>query len=189
MSYILEKNDQHLVTIDLYSKLMTQRILFLNQEFRTNFISDLQAQILYLASISKEDIKIYINSPGGNIYDMLGLYDTIQFVKNQGIIVSTICTGMAASAASIILLSGSKGHRKALPNSTIMLHESSNITYGSYSDAKISMKEWDRLQSLMNMIISNHTNYSYQEVADNINRDVWFDVTEAIEKGIIDAKI
>ena len=182
MIHILEKNNQNLAHIDLYSKLMTDRIIFISQVIDSDLVTEVQAQLLYLASINSDPIKIYINSPGGSCYDGFGLYDTMQLIKKTCII-ETCNIGLCASMASFLLAGGTKGHRYSLPNSTVMIHQPSAGTFGKVTDMQVDVKEFERVKSKLIQIFNENCGQDHSEVME---RDFWIDAEKAVEMGIID---
>lgn len=186
---IIEPQGQHSQVIDLASKLLQSGIIFINEEFTGKYISKIQASLLYLKEVisaaeSKENpITIYINSPGGEIYSLLGLYDVIQTLIKEGYVIKTVNIGIAASAAAIILLAGSKGHRYCLPNTTIMLHQPSSGTYGTVTDMEIDVAETKRLKTCLNDIIQKHAS---KDLIPLLERDAFLTPEQALEYGIID---
>lgn len=180
---ILENAKNNLALINIYSKLLQNNIIFINEPICTKTVSDYQSQLLYLQSIGVKTINIYINSPGGNIYDCLGLYDLIQHLKKQGVIIRTVNVGLAASAAAILLLCGSEGHRESFPNCRVLLHQPSSGTYGTVTDMTIELKECQELKDILNNIIEKHT---CKKILDHIERDFWLDAEKAKELKVID---
>jgi ATP-dependent Clp protease protease subunit len=187
---IIEPQGQHSQVIDLESKLLQNNIIFLSDEFTNDSVSTIQAELFYLTSkMTPEEsqtnpITIYINSPGGEVYCLLGLYDVIQLFIKQGYIIKTINIGIAASAAAILLLAGSKGHRHCLPNSTVMLHQPSAGTFGTVTDMEIDLEESKRLKQTLNEIVKKHAS---EELLSLMERDVYLTPEEAIKYGIIDS--
>ncbi|MAZ58331.1 MAG: ATP-dependent Clp protease proteolytic subunit [Flavobacteriales bacterium] len=172
------------VTMDVFSRLMQDRIIFLGVPINDTVANIIQAQLLFLESTGpKEDIEIYLNSPGGQVYAGLGIYDTIQFISSN---VSTICTGMAASMGAVLLCAGEKGKRSALQHSRVMIHQPLGGTQGQASDIQIVAREIDKLKKELYEIIANHSNKSYDEVCRDGDRDFWMDSKEALEYGMID---
>lgn len=187
---IIEPQGQHSQVIDLESKLLQSNIIFLADEFTNESVSTIQAELFYLTSKmtpeeSKENpITLYINSPGGDVYCLLGLYDVMQLFIKQGYVIKTINIGIAASAAAVLLLSGSKGHRHCLPNSTVMLHQPSSGTFGTVTDMEIDVNETKRLKSTINEIIKKHAS---EDLIPLLERDSFFTPEEAMTYGIIDS--
>lgn len=186
---IIEQAQSRMAVLDLQSKLLQNNNIFLTEEVNEQSISTIQAELFYLTSKmtaeeSKNDpITIYINSPGGEVYSCLGLYDVMQLFINQGYVIRTINIGLAASAAAVILLAGSKGYRFCLPNSTVMLHQPSSGTYGTITDMKIAVDEGDRLKKLLNDIVSKHAG---EQVVELMERDAWISPEEALKFNLID---
>ena len=186
---IIEQAQSRMAVLDLQSKLLQNNNIFLTEEVNERSISTIQAELFYLTSKitaeeSKNDpITIYINSPGGEVYSCLGLYDVMQLFINQGYVIITINIGLAASAAAVILLAGSKGYRFCLPNSTVMLHQPSSGTYGTITDMKIAVEEGDRLKKLLNDIVSKHAG---EQVIELMEHDAWISPEEALKFNLID---
>lgn len=186
---VIEQASNRMAVLDLQSKLLQNNNLFLTEEVDRESITTLQAELFYLTSkmtpeeSENDPITIYINSPGGEVYSCLGLYDVMQLFINQGYVIRTINIGCAASAAAVILLSGSKGHRYCLPNSTVMLHQPSGGTYGPVTDMKIAVEEADRLKKIMNNIVRQHAG---DEVVELMERDAWISPEEALKFNLID---
>jgi ATP-dependent Clp protease protease subunit len=186
---IIEPQGQHSQVIDLASKLLQSGIIFINEEFTGQYVSKIQASLLYLKEVispkeSEENpITIYINSPGGEIYSLLGLYDVMQSLIKDGYVIKTVNIGIAASAAAVILLSGSKGHRYCLPHTTVMLHQPSSGTYGTVTDMEIDVAESRRLKQDLNSIIKQHAS---EELIPLLERDAFLTPEQALEYGIID---
>jgi ATP-dependent Clp protease protease subunit len=186
---IIEQAQSRMAVLDLQSKLLQNNNIFLTEEVNEESIATIQAELFYLASKmtpeeSKSDpITIYINSPGGEVYSCLGLYDVMQLFINQGYVIRTINIGLAASAAAVILLAGSKGYRYCLPHSTTMLHQPSSGTYGTITDMKIAVTEGDRLKKLLNDIVIQHAS---EQVVELMERDAWISPEEALKFNLID---
>lgn len=186
---IIEQAQSRMAVLDLQSKLLQNNNIFLTEEVNEESIATIQAELFYLTSKmspeeSKNDpITIYINSPGGEVYSCLGLYDVMQLFINQGYVIRTINIGLAASAAAVILLAGSKGYRYCLPNSTVMLHQPSSGTYGTITDMKIAVEEGDRLKKLLNDIVIQHAS---EQVVELMERDAWISPEEALKFNLID---
>ena len=186
---IIEQAQSRMAVLDLQSKLLQNNNIFLTEEVTEESVATIQAELFYLASKmspeeSKNDpITIYINSPGGEVYSCLGLYDVMQLFINQGYVIRTINIGLAASAAAVILLAGSKGYRYCLPNSTVMLHQPSSGTYGTITDMKIAVEEGDRLKKLLNNIVTKHAS---EQVVELMERDAWISPEEALKFNLID---
>jgi ATP-dependent Clp protease protease subunit len=183
--YIMEERALNVTQVDVFSRLMMERVIFLGTEIDDSVSNIIQAQLLYLESIDEESpIQIYINSPGGSVYSGLGIYDTMQYIKPE---VSTICTGLAASMAAVLLCAGSKGKRFALPHSRIMIHQPLGGAEGQASDIEITAKEIGKLKNELYEIISNHTGQTVKKVHADSDRDYWMKSIEAKEYGMIDA--
>lgn len=183
--YIMEERALNVTQVDVFSRLMMERVIFLGTEINDSVSNIIQAQLLYLESIDEESpIQIYINSPGGSVYSGLGIYDTMQYIKPE---VSTICTGLAASMAAVLLCAGTKGKRFALPHSRIMIHQPLGGAEGQASDIEITAKEIGKLKNELYEIISNHTGQTVKKVHADSDRDYWMKSIEAKEYGMIDA--
>ncbi len=182
--YILEERQLNVTQMDVFSRLMMDRIIFLGTEIDDYTANTLQAQLLYLDSVdSGKDISIYINSPGGSVYAGLGIYDTMQFIQSP---VATICTGMAASMAAVLLVSGSEGKRSALTHSRVMIHQPLGGAHGQASDIEITAREIMKLKNELYTIIANHSNQPFDKVWADSDRDYWMTAAEAQEYGMID---
>ena len=169
---------------DIYSLLLRERIIFLGMPISDQIANVIVAQLLYLEREDPDkDISLYINSPGGVISSGLAIYDTIQLIKPN---VSTICVGLAASMGTVLLCSGTKGKRYALPNSTIHMHQPMGGAQGQATDIEIAAREILRMQDMIRQIISNHTGQSYDRVARDTDRDYYLSAEQALEYGIID---
>jgi ATP-dependent Clp protease protease subunit len=183
--YIMEERALNVTQVDVFSRLMMERVIFLGTEINDSVSNIIQAQLLYLESIDEESpIQIYINSPGGSVYSGLGIYDTMQYIKPE---VSTICTGLAASMGAVLLCAGSKGKRFALPHSRIMIHQPLGGAEGQASDIEITAKEIGKLKNELYEIISNHTGQTVKKVHADSDRDYWMKSIEAKKYGMIDA--
>lgn len=182
--YILEERQLNVTQLDVFSRLMMDRIIFLGTEVNDYTANVLQAQMLYLDSVdSGKDISIYINSPGGSVYAGLGIYDTMQFINSD---VQTICTGMAASMAAVLLVAGKEGKRSALPHSRIMIHQPMGGAQGQASDIEITAREIQKLKKELYTIISDHSHQPFDKVWADSDRDYWMTADEAKEYGMID---
>ena len=182
--YILEERQLNVTQLDVFSRLMMDRIIFLGTQIDDYTANTLQAQLLYLDSVdSGKDISIYINSPGGSVYAGLGIYDTMQFISSD---VATICTGMAASMGAVLLCAGAEGKRSALPHSRVMIHQPSGGAQGVATDMEINLKEMLKLKEELYQIISNHSKQPYEKVYKDSERDYWMIADEAKEYGMID---
>ena len=182
--YILEERQLNVTQMDVFSRLMMDRIIFLGTEVNDYTANVLQAQMLYLDSVdSAKDISIYINSPGGSVYAGLGIYDTMQFIHSD---VQTICTGMAASMAAVLLVAGKEGKRSALPHSRIMIHQPMGGAQGQASDIEITAREIQKLKKELYTIISDHSHQPFDKVWADSDRDYWMTAEEAKEYGMVD---
>ena len=182
--YILEERQLNVTQMDVFSRLMMDRIIFLGTQVSDQSANIIQAQLLYLDSVDPEkDISLYINSPGGSVYAGLGIYDTMQYINSD---VSTICTGMAASMAAVLLVAGEKGKRFALPHSRVMIHQPMGGIQGQASDIEITAREILKLKDELYRIISEHSGQPFDKVAADSDRDYWMIAPEAKEYGMID---
>ena len=181
---IIEERKLNVAQMDVFSRLMMDRIIFLGTQIDDYTANVIQAQLLYLDSSDPgKDVSIYINSPGGVVYAGLGIYDTMQYISSD---VSTICTGMAASMAAVLLVAGEKGKRFALKHSRVMIHQPLGGAQGQASDIEITAREILKLKSELYDIISTHSGQPVEKVAANSDRDYWMTATEAAEYGMID---
>lgn len=182
--YILEERQLNVTQLDVFSRLMMDRIIFLGTQVTDTSANIIQAQLLYLDSVDPgKDVNIYINSPGGSVYAGLGIYDTMQYIQSD---VSTICTGMAASMAAVLLVAGQKGKRYALPHSRVMIHQPMGGIQGQASDIEITAREILKLKDELYRIISDHSGQSMERVIADADRDYWMIASEAKEYGMID---
>ena len=182
--YIVEERQLNVAQMDVFSRLMMDRIIFLGTEVNSHVANIIQAQLLFLESVdANKDIQIYINSPGGEVYSGLGIYDTMQFIKPD---VATICTGMAASMAAVLLCAGAQGKRPALPHSRVMIHQPLGGAQGQASDIEITAREILKIKEELALIIAKHTGKSTEEVIRTGDRDYWMIASEAKEFGMID---
>lgn len=182
--YILEERQLNVAQMDVFSRLMMDRIIFLGTQVTDQSANIIQAQLLYLDSTDPDkDISIYINSPGGSVYAGLGIYDTMQYINSD---VSTICTGMAASMAAVLLVAGQKGKRFALPHSRVMIHQPMGGIQGQASDIEITAREILKLKSELYNIIATHSGQEYAKVEKDSDRDYWMTASEAKDYGMID---
>ena len=182
--YILEERQLNVTQLDVFSRLMMDRIIFLGTQIDDYTANVLQAQLLYLDSVDNgKDISIYINSPGGSVTAGLGIYDTMQFISSK---VATICTGMAASMAAVLLVSGEQGKRSALPHSRVMIHQPLGAVQGQASDIEIEAREILKMKKELYTIISNHAHQSFDKVWNDSDRNYWMTAEEAKEYGMID---
>lgn len=183
--YIMEERELNVTQIDVFSRLMMERVIFLGTGIDDKVSNIVGAQLLYLESIDKETpIQIYINSPGGSVYAGLGIYDTMQYIKPE---ISTICTGLAASMAAVLLCAGAKGKRFALPHSRIMIHQPLGGAEGQATDIEITAREIGKLKTELYEIIAKHTGQDYDKVYADSERDYWMKSAEAKEYGMIDS--
>ena len=183
--YILEERSLNVTQMDVFSRLMMDRIIFLGTEINDYTANTIQAQLLYLDSVdSSKDISIYINSPGGSVTSGLGIYDTMQFIQSN---VTTICTGIAASMAAVLLVAGHEGKRFALPHSRVMIHQPLGGVQGQASDIEITAREIQKYKKELYTIISDHSHTPCDKVWADSDRDYWMTADEAKEYGMIDA--
>ena len=182
--YIIEERPMNITQLDVFSRLMKDRIIFLGVPIYDDVANIIQAQLLFLESQDSErDIQIYLNSPGGSVYAGLGIYDTMQYLKPD---ISTICTGMAASMAAVLMCAGAQGKRYALPHSRIMIHQPMGGTQGQASDIEIEAREIQKLKKELYEIIAHHSGKYYEQVWKDSDRDYWMTAAEAKEYGMID---
>ena len=181
---ILEERQLNVTQMDVFSRLMMDRIIFLGTPIDDYVANVIQAQLLFLdTSDPGKDISIYLNSPGGSVHAGLGIYDTMQYISSD---VSTICTGMAASMAAVLLVAGEKGKRSALPHSRVMIHQPMGGMQGQASDMEINYKQIMLLRDELYQIISDHSGQSFEKIMKDSDRDYWMTSTEALEYGMID---
>ncbi|MBO4503444.1 MAG: ATP-dependent Clp endopeptidase proteolytic subunit ClpP [Bacteroidales bacterium] len=182
--YIIEERPMNITQLDVFSRLMKDRIIFLGVPIDDDVANIIQAQLLFLESQDPDrDIQIYLNSPGGMVYAGLGIYDTMQYLKPD---VSTICTGMAASMAAVLLCAGAQGKRFALPHSRVMIHQPMGGAQGQASDIEIEAQEIMKIKKELYDIIAKHTGKSFEQVWQDSDRDHWMIAAEAKEYGMID---
>lgn len=182
--YIMEERQLNVTQLDVFSRLMMDRIIFLGQAVDDQIANIMQAQLLFLQSMDdKRDIQIYINSPGGSVYAGLGIYDTMQYITPD---VATTCTGMAASMASVLLCAGAVGKRAALKHSRVMLHQPSGGAQGVAADMEINLREMLKIKKELYDIIANHSGQTYEWVEKTSDRDYWMIAEEAKGFGMID---
>jgi len=182
--YIIEERQLNVAQMDVFSRLMMDRIIFLGTAIDDYVANIIQAQLLFLESVdASKDISIYINSPGGGVYAGLGIYDTMQFIKPD---VATICTGMAASMGAVLMCAGEKGKRSALPHSRIMIHQPMGGAQGQASDIEITAREILKLKDELYEIIAKHSGQTVEKVHDDSDRDYWMKAEEAKAYGMID---
>ena len=181
---ILEERQLNVTQMDVFSRLMMDRIIFLGTEVNDYTANVIQAQLLYLDSVdSDRDISIYLNTPGGSVYAGFGIYDTMQFIRSR---VATICTGMAASMGAVLLVAGEKGMRAALPHSRVMIHQPMGGIQGQASDIEITAKEILKLKDELYQIISDHSGQAVKKIRQDADRDYWMTAEEALQYGMID---
>ncbi len=182
--YILEERQLNVTQMDVFSRLMMDRIIFLGTAIDDYTANTLQAQLLYLDSAdSGKDISIYVNSPGGSVYAGLGIYDTMQFIQSD---VATICTGMAASMAAVLLVAGTEGKRSALTHSRVMIHQPMGGAQGQASDIEITAREIQKLKNELYTIVANHSHQEFDKVWADSDRDYWMTAEEAKNYGMVD---
>lgn len=182
--YIMEERQMNVAQIDVFSRLMMDRIIFLGTGIDDQVANIVQAQLLFLESTdASKDIQIYINSPGGSVYAGLGMYDTMQYIRPD---VATICTGMAASMGAVLLCAGAAGKRSALPHSRVMIHQPSGGAQGVATDMEINLREMLKLKEELYHIIAKHSGQDYEKVHKDSERDYWMKAPEAKEYGMID---
>lgn len=182
--YITEERELRVAQMDVFSRLMMDRIIFLGNAVDDNVANIIQAQLLFLQSTDpKKDIQMYINSPGGSVYAGYGIYDTMQLISPD---VATICTGLAASMASVLLCAGKEGKRAALTHSRVMLHQPLGGVQGPASDIEITAREVLKVKKELYTILSKHSGQSYEKIHEVSDRDFWMDGGEAKEFGIVD---
>lgn len=181
---IIEERQLNVASMDVFSRLMMDRIIFLGVPIDSDVANIIQAQLLFLESTdSNADIQIYINSPGGMVYAGLGIYDTMQLVAPD---VATICTGMAASMAAVLLTAGAKGKRSALKHSRVLIHQPMGGAEGQASDIEIAAKEIKNLKSELYDIISTHSGQTIERITADADRDFWMTAAEAVDYGMVD---
>ncbi|MDX9752200.1 MAG: ATP-dependent Clp protease proteolytic subunit [Flavobacteriales bacterium] len=182
--YIIEERRLNVAQMDVFSRLMMDRILFLGTAIDDQVANIIQAQLLFLESVdAHKDIQLYINSPGGGVYAGLGIHDTMQYINPD---VSTLCTGMAASFGAVLLCAGAKGKRSALPHGRVMIHQPLAGTRGQASDMRIAVEQVLRVKKELYEIISHHTGQPYERIEQDSDRDHWFTAAEAKAYGLLD---
>ena len=182
--YIIEERQLNVAQMDVFSRLMMDRIMFLGIAINDNVANVIQAQLLFLQSVdAKRDIQLYINSPGGGVYAGLGIYDTMQFISPD---VATICTGMAASMGAVLLCAGKSGKRSALPHSRVMIHQPLGGAQGQASDIEITAREILKLKEELYQIIAKHSKQKVDKVNKDSDRDYWMKAEEAKSYGMVD---
>lgn len=181
---IIEERPMNVAQMDVFSRLMMDRIIFLGTQINDYTANVIQAQLLFLDSSEPgKDISIYINSPGGSVYAGYGIYDTMQYISCD---ISTICTGVAASMASILLVAGTKGKRYALPHSRVMIHQPLGGMQGQASDMEIAAREIIKVKKELYTILSNHSGQSFETIERDSDRDYWMTASEAETYGMVD---
>jgi ATP-dependent Clp protease, protease subunit len=181
---IIEERPMNVAVMDVYSRLMMDRIIFLGYPINDEVANIITAQLLFLDSTDRtRDINMYINSPGGSVYSGLGIYDTMQYVSPD---VATICIGMAASMGSLLLCAGTKGKRAALQHARVMLHQPSGAIGGQASDIEITVREVKKLKRELYEIYSNHSDKDVAQVEEHLTRDYWMTAAEAKDYGLVD---
>ncbi len=181
---VIEQDGRYERAYDIYSRLLKERIIFLGSDISQSSANVIVAQLLFLqAEDAKKDIYLYINSPGGSAYDALAIYDTMKYVNND---IQTVGIGVQASAAALILSSGTKGKRSILPNSTVMIHQPSSGTEGKITDQEISLREGLRLKKLLEEIMAKNTGQTKERIHTDMERDKWLSAVEAKKYGIVD---
>lgn len=181
---IIEERQLNVATMDVFSRLMMDRIIFLGVPIDDYVANIIQAQLLFLESVdAKKDIQIYLNTPGGSVYAGLGIYDTMQYIRPD---VATICTGMAASMGAVLLCAGEKGKRTALPHSRVLIHQPMGGAQGQASDIEITAQQIQILKKELYDIIAKHSNQPYKKIWKDADRDYWLTAQEAKAYGMID---
>lgn len=181
---VIEKSHDGERAFDIYSRLLKERIIFLGEEVNEHTANIVVAQLLHLAyEDSTKDISLYINSPGGSVYDGMAIYDTMQFIKPD---VATFGIGLQASMGAFLLSSGAKSKRFVLPHSRVMIHQPSSGTQGKVSDQEITLRESIRIKRLLNEILAKNTGQKLSKIEKDVDRDFWMDAKEAVEYGVAD---
>ena len=180
---VLEERKMNVVAMDVYSRMLYDRIIYFGHEFNQDTCNLLNAQLLYLSSLDDRDINVYINSPGGSVVDGLSSIDVMNFIPNN---VSTTCIGMAASMGAVLLSCGEKGKRFVLPHSRVMIHQVSSGMRGTYSDIKIEMEQTERCRNDVYRLLADNMGKTFEEVEMLCDRNNWFIGQEAVELGIVD---
>lgn len=182
--YIIEERQLNMTQMDVFSRLMMDRIIFLGTGINDQVANIINAQLLFLESVDpKKDIQIYLNSPGGSVYAGLGIYDTMQYINPD---VATICTGIAASMGAVLLCAGAEGKRSALKHSRVMIHQPLGGAQGQASDIEITAREIQKLKKELYDIIATHSKQDYKKVWEDSDRDYWMTSGEAKEYGMVD---
>lgn len=183
LPYVLEERRLNVQALDIYSRLLYDRIIYMGEEFTPESCNLIVTQLLYLNNLSNDPIDIYINSVGGSVIDGLSIIDTINLIKSP---VNTICTGLAASMGAVLLSCGTKGCRAVLPHSRVMIHQVSNGMYGTFSDLEIELKQTERCKQDIYKILAENLNKPYEEIEKLCDRNNWFIGQEAVDLGIVD---
>lgn len=182
--YIVEERPLNVAQMDVFSRLMMDRIIFLGQAVDDQIANIIQAQLLFLQSIDADkDISLYINSPGGSVYAGLGIYDTMQYIKPE---VATVCTGVAASMSAVLLCAGQKGKRSILKHSRVMIHQTSSGTQGTARDMEINLQQVLKIQDELFQILANHSDNEFEKIKELSDRDHWMTAEEAKELRFVD---
>ena len=182
--YIIEERTRNISQLDIFSRLMMDRIIFLGVGINDEVANIIMGQLLFLENTDpNRDIQIYINSPGGSVYAGLGIYDTMQFISSD---VATICCGMAASMGAVLMCAGAEGKRSALKHSRVMIHQPLGGVQGQASDMEITVKEITKLKKELYTIISDHSGQTYKKVEKDSDRDYWMTAQEAADYGMVD---
>ena len=182
--YIIEERPMNIASMDVFSRLMMDRIIFMGVGVSNEVANIIQAQLLFSDSVdSSRDIQIYINSPGGSVYAGLGIYDTMQFISAD---VATICTGMAASMAAVLLCAGAPGKRTALKHARVMIHQPMSGMQGQVTEMEIALKETLKVRDELYQILADHSGQSFEKITKDSDRDYWMSATEAKTYGMID---
>ncbi|MCR5561495.1 MAG: ATP-dependent Clp protease proteolytic subunit [Bacteroidales bacterium] len=181
---ILEERKLNVAAMDVFSRLLSDRIIFLGAPIDDDVANIVQAQLLYLASSDSSDISIYVNTPGGSVSAGLGIYDTMQLIEPD---IKTICTGMAASMGSVLLCAGTKGKRHALPHSRVLIHQPLGGAHGQASDIMIAAREIEKYRTELYNIIASHTGQPFEKVFADADRDYWMTAEESVAYGMVDS--
>lgn len=183
LPYVLEERRLNVQALDIYSRLLYDRIIYMGEEFTPESCNLIVTQLLYLNNLSNDPIDIYINSSGGSVIDGLSIIDTINLIKSP---VNTICTGLAASMGAVLLSCGTKGGRAVLPHSRVMIHQVSSGMWGTFSDLEIELKQTERCKQDIYKILAENLNKPYEEIEKLCDRNNWFIGQEAVDLGIVD---
>ncbi|MGB3801767.1 MAG: ATP-dependent Clp protease proteolytic subunit [Lewinella sp.] len=181
---VIEERQMNVAALDVFSRLMMDRIIFMGVAVSDYVANVVQAQLLFLESVDpKRDVQMFINSPGGSVIAGMGMYDTMQYVTPD---VATICTGLAASMGSVLLAAGAKDKRSILPHARVMIHQPSGGMQGQFSDMEINYRLISKLREELYTILANHTGRSFEDIEKDSDRDNWMTAPEAVEYGIVD---